>query len=103
MVALHPDVPRNERDEYGNWYWVTTGPAGFRIRWHEGPLAGHAINGATPDLVIRAAIQRLEFLDASLSCRENREAIGHLNGALFALDKRVRDRHERGVLGQAVP
>ena len=103
MVAVYPDVPRTETDEWGHEHWVTTGPAGFRVQWHEGPLDGHAINGATPDLVIRTAVQRLEFLQSRLPCEQTAEAIRHLNAAIGCLDARVRDRHARGVLGQEVP
>jgi hypothetical protein len=97
MVAVYPDMPRQE-----DGAWVTTGPAGFRVRWQEGPLA-QGINGATPDLMVRALIQRIEQLQREVPHELNAAIIRSLNAVLGQLDARIRDRHNRGVLGSAVP
>lgn len=73
---------------------------GMAIRWQQGPI-GASFNGASVEVVIRAAIQRLDWFQAGpMRCEQNREAIEHLHGALAALDARTRDRHQRGVLGR---
>jgi hypothetical protein len=68
------------------------------INWQHGPI-GEDFNGATVEGVLRAAILRLEDLNRAIPCSENGVAISHLNEALAALDRRTRDRYERGVMG----
>jgi hypothetical protein len=72
---------------------------GLDIRWQRGPI-GAAFNGASVEVVIRAAAMRLEqFQESPARCDENRQCLEHLYAALGALDDRTRDRHRRGVLG----
>ena len=82
--------------------WVTGGTTtgtGLAIRWQNGPLPA---NGATIEDVIHAAIGRLHaFQDNKNSNNDfNAEAIEHLEDALRTLDKRTKDRRERGVEGK---
>lgn len=75
---------------------------GLSVRWQQGPI-GAGVNGASVEVVIRAAIMRLEHYQAGeLRCEENRLALEHLNGAVAALDARTRDRYRRGVMGTGV-
>ena len=72
---------------------------GLAIRWQQGPV-GARFNGAGVEVVIRAAVMRLDQYQAgALRCEENRFALEHLHGALAALDARTRDRYQRGVMG----
>lgn len=75
---------------------------GLEIRWQDGPI-GPRFNGASVEVVIRAAIGRLEwFQSGPMACPENADAIAHLNLALADLDRRTRDRYQRGVMGKEV-
>lgn len=75
---------------------------GLFVRWQQGPI-GAAFNGASVEVVIRAAVIRLDqFQGGPLRCDENRVALEHLHGALAALDARTRDRYRRGVMGTEV-
>ena len=75
---------------------------GLAIRWQQGPI-GTAFNGASVEVIIRAAIGRIEQLNADMPCEENRAALANLNAALASLDARTRDRYRRGVMGTAAP
>lgn len=77
---------------------------GFRIDWQDGPLGrGHERkepNGAFIGDVLAAVIGRLEFYQASpFACKENEVALTHIQTALLWLEKRTKDRVERGVEG----
>ena len=76
---------------------------GLRVTWQKGPI-GAAFNGASVEVVIRAAIMRLDQYQAwPMRCPDNQDALGHLHAALAALDKRTRDRYQRGVMGAETP
>ena len=75
---------------------------GLNIQWQSGPLVHHGLrhepNGAFVEDVIAAAIGRIEFYQGSrFHCIENAVALGHLRGALDALEERARARADRGV------
>lgn len=76
---------------------VHTGP-GMSIQWQIGPLE-QGVNGATPDLVIRALIERFEEFQRTVPCGENYAAIVSLRAILDLMDKRTADRYRRGVMG----
>jgi hypothetical protein len=76
------------------------------IVWQDGPRGKDAdgnlmpANGAFVEDAIAAAIQRLEFFQASKFKHEaNQHAINKLHEALEALNSRAIKRAERGVLG----
>jgi hypothetical protein len=76
---------------------------GLRISWQFGPI-GQRFNGASVEVVIRAAIMRLDQFQAGpMRCDENRKALEHLHAALAELDNRTRERYRRGVMGAEVP
>lgn len=94
----------NEADENGNPTGGHTFGVGLEIHWQNGPLGRgddrKEQNGAFVEDVIRAAIRRLEFFQASkFSCPGNLSAINALSAALVALEKRTADREKRGVEG----
>jgi len=77
---------------------------GLYIEWQNGPLGRDADrkspNGAFVETVIRAAVQRLEWYNASgFACRENSLAITKLEEALHWLGHRTARREQAGVEG----
>ena len=81
-----------------------TSGTGIQIFWQDGPLAvaGHraAPNGAFVEGVLQAALDRLEYYQASkFKCRENALAITKIEEALHWLNHRTADRERRGVEG----
>lgn len=77
---------------------------GFTISWQHGPLGRGSTrvepNGAFVETIIAAVKDRLKFYQSSkFKCVENVTAIEFLSAALAALDRRTRDRNERGIKG----
>ena len=68
-----------------------------------GPIKEHGVNGCQVDTVIAAAKLILEGLNENFPCRENSMVITKLDEALMWLDKRKKDREERGVEGESMP
>jgi hypothetical protein len=83
---------------------VSTG-TGLRIEWQEGPVqeSGAGPNGSMPEQPVRAVLHRIEHLDQSTPCPQNRKMIEHLNAVLGLMDERTRERNSRGVLGTRAP
>ena len=84
----------------GGWVRGT----GIDINWQDGPLGRGENrmppNGAFVEGVLNAAIQRLEFFQASkFKCRENALAITKLEEAKHWLDHRTKMREAQGVEG----
>lgn len=82
---------------------VTTG-RGFTISWQNGPLGRgndrREPNGAFVEDVISAAIERIEFYQASrFNSEYNARAIECLKDAVAALQARTADRESRDVEG----
>lgn len=77
---------------------------GLEIRWQNGPL-GRGENRTEPngcfvETVLAAAQTRLEYYQASdFACDDNEEALGHVQLAIAALERRTAGREERGVEG----
>lgn len=55
--------------------------------------------GTTNEEVLRVLIDRMEYLQGELPCRDNEDALMHLRLALKAHDDRTGDRRARGVEG----
>jgi hypothetical protein len=99
-----PAEAKNLTDEQGNPAGGSYKTTGIEINWQNGPLGQGADrkepNGAFVENVIEAAIQRLEFYQASkFKCRDNAIALTQLETALLWLGKRTKDREARGVEG----
>lgn len=86
---------------YRDGQWESQGP-GTLIRWQEGPLS-EGVNGATPDLIVRALNHRMESWQSSTPSEHNAAIIRSLNSILATLDERTRDRYRRGVMGTKDP
>jgi len=101
-------IPFYERHPDYHGRALTTG-TGLEIRWHSvmdpsdpGYLPGVA-NGATVELVIRAAVQRLEDLESRVPAPENHQALVALNAAISHLERRTQRRANEGTLGTQLP
>jgi len=91
-------------DDDGNPAGGCTTGVGIEIAWQNGPLGrdGDRVepNGAFVEGVIQAAIDRLEYYNASrFRCRENSLAITKLEEALHWLNHRTANREARKVEG----
>lgn len=98
MVEVH------ELDEHRHPAGGKTLGKGIEIHWQDGPLGRgpdrKEPNGAFVEGVIKAALGRLEFYQESeFRCEENDDAIGYLEAALGALERRTIDRTDREVEG----
>ena len=95
---------KHENDANGNPAGGTTTGVGILIEWQNGPLGTGADrkepNGAFVEGVIAAAIDRLEYYQASkFKCRENALAITKLEEALHWCNHRTSKRTKAGVEG----
>lgn len=94
----------NWNDENGKPMGGQVIGVGLNIEWQNGPLGrdGDRVepNGAFIETVISAAIQRLEYYQASeFKCRENALAITKLEEALHWQESRTKKREARKVEG----
>lgn len=97
-------VGNHFNDDNGNPAGGTTTGTGINIVWQNGPLGRgperKEPNGAFVEGVIQAAIDRLEYYQASkFKCRENALAITKLEEALHWCQHRTAKREERAVEG----
>lgn len=81
----------------------TTGN-GFTISWQNGPLGRgddrKEPNGAFVEDVIDAAADRIRYYQqGKFNCRDNAEALEHLEAAIECLQRRTKDRESRAVEG----
>lgn len=91
-------------DSEGNPSGGTTYGVGFTIGWQNGPLGRgedrQPPNGAFVEDIIAAAINRIEFYQASkFACQRNQETLAHLRAALASQNGRTAAREARGVEG----
>lgn len=71
----------------------------FQIQ--KGAIKEVGVNGCQINEVVAIAKLIIEGLNAKFPCRENSMAITKLDEALMWLDKRTKDREERGVEGES--
>lgn len=70
------------------------------IRFQEGAIKEHGVNGVTNEDLILMVMKRLEcFQETKYACRDNEEALNGLHKALYHLTNRTRERKARGVEG----
>ena len=97
-------VGKHENDVNGNPNGGHSSGLGIAIEWQRGPLGrdGDRVlpNGAFVEGVIAAAIDRIEYYQASkFQCRENALAITKLEEALMWLGYRTSKREAQKVEG----
>lgn len=117
MNAIQDCKISNCLDENENPTGGYVNGTGLSIDWQNGPLGRHAEgceymkpcvqgctrvapSGAFVETVISAALQRIEFYQASkFKCRETALAITKLEEALHWLESRTKNREKREVEG----
>ena len=95
---------QNLNDEKGNPSGGTVKGIGLSIDWQNGPLSVDGVRkeptGAFVETVIAAALQRIEYYQASrFACRENALAITKLEEALHWCNARTNRREKLGIEG----
>ena len=70
------------------------------IHFQDGPVKEAGVNGvANEDLIVMVMHRLNQFQESDYACKENEDALRHLNGALHALRSRTNKRAQRGVEG----
>jgi hypothetical protein len=73
------------------------------IKFQDGPIKTHGVNGCQIEDVIDLLVERLELFQAGpFKCRENALAITHLETARLWLNERTRKRVLQGVEGSPI-
>lgn len=71
-----------------------------KIKFQQGPIKEHGINGCHNEDLIAIVIDRLQgFQESSFACKENDMAITKLEEALLWLNKRTQNRRAKGIEG----
>lgn len=77
----------------------TTMPV-YVVKFQQGPVKEHGLNGITQEALLAIVIDRLEgFQSGDFACELNQIALDHVKEALAALQQRTRDRVARNVEG----
>lgn len=95
--AIRPTQPITTEDPVGS---SQRSQAACDIRFQDGPINEHGINGITQEALLAVVIDRLRgFQSGPYACDENAAALQDCEFALMWLQKRTRDRLARGVEG----
>ncbi len=88
-IILHD----NSKDMYGEEVEVY-------LSFQDGPIKENGVNGITHEALLAIVIDRLRlFQNGDYKCRENANALTHIEEALMWLHKRTRNREARDVEG----
>lgn len=91
--ALGSDNPTNHVFEVHRTY---DDKVVSRVNFHSGNFSVESINGLLNEDLVIMLIDRLEsFQKSKLKCRENENALQHLNEALFWLNQRQINKKEK--------
>jgi len=72
----------------------------WTINFQNGPIKEAGFNGVSGEALLAILIDQLRgFQSGEYACRDNDMALAHLEAALFWLQKRTRERLNRGVEG----
>lgn len=76
---------------------------GIDVKFQNGPIAEHGVNGVTHEVLLAIVADRLKAFQAGpYACAENADALTHTVEALETLKARTRARMARGVEGKSV-
>lgn len=90
----------NNLNEDGLPFGGSASAVGLHVDFQKGPLGENGHNGCFVEDLLIAAIERLEFYQASkFNCAANAKAIHHLRIGLKELEMRTAERKDRGVEG----
>ena len=70
----------------------------YSIKFQDG-LIKDGRNGLEIEEALQSCVDRLQEYQSKVPCRENAVAITHIETAILWLEKRTKDREERGVEG----
>jgi len=70
----------------------------YAIKFQDG-LIKNGRNGLQVEEALQQCVERLNQYQSEVPCRENSIAITHIESAILWLNKRTKDREERGVEG----
>lgn len=84
----------------GHVYRVRHGDTSSLIQFQLGPVKEYGVNGLTNESLLAVLIHRMGILNTESPCVENVQVIGNLISALEQLERRTKDRIERGVEGE---
>lgn len=88
------------KEIYDEFIFVDSNQNAIAFVIQDGPVKDVGVNGCEVDTMIDTAKILIEGFNNHSPCRENSDAILHLNAALNALDRRKRNRERRGVEGE---
>ena len=78
-------------------------PPMLSIKFQNGPIAEHGVNGVTQEILLAVVIDRLRsFQSGAFSSRENAIALTKCEEALHWLQQRTIERMRRGVEGKSI-
>ncbi|QCW07670.1 hypothetical protein [Lactococcus phage CHPC971] len=73
------------------------------IHFQDGPVKEKGLNGvANEDLIVMVMHRLNQFQESEYACKENADAVKHLQGALDALRTRTNKRVQPGVKGTSI-
>jgi len=82
---------------------TSSGEGSCIIRFQNGPIAEHGVNGISGEALLAIVIDRMRCFQAGpYACRDNAVALTKLEESLMWLQKRTRDRMARGVEGTSI-
>ena len=84
-----------------NFIYIRHDTNSISFTLQNGPVKEAGVNGCQVDTLIDAAYKILQGLDNKLPCKENIEALEHLDKAILALKQRKYNRMHRGVEGKS--
>lgn len=99
MVYAVTEHPHN-RNVAGHVYKVIAGNQITNIDFQDGSVKLNGVNGLTNEALLAITINRTQYLDGLFPCKENKEAIEHMQKALDLFEQRTKDRIARQVEGQ---
>ncbi len=71
-----------------------------RVNFQKGPIKENGINGCHQEDLLAIVIDRLQCFQAGeFACDDNQEAMEHIEKAMACLNRRTKDRINRGVEG----
>lgn len=73
----------------------------YIVKFQNGPLKMKGLNGVSNEVILAIVQDRLEgFQSGQFACQDNEMALQAVKDAISALQKRTRDRLDRGVEGK---
>lgn len=96
------EVSHLSLDNSGHDYVVEHGESGTLIGFQNGNTLDYGVNGVTNEALLAILIHRTKSLNEKFPCKENEDAIEHMEKALEAFENRIIERKKRNVYGKDV-